>query len=375
MEKRVVARYAVHTDSSLWQLIGHLPGISHAPFFHRSSAAGSLWYRDLQYNTGNNYNYINSAAQVDHSCSGLKGVWSGLLFFFGATWIEQKRLNFKWFISLILFLGTLTAFNVLRIVILVITETALGMPKTAAVIPIPLGVTGFVFSCIFAWFMLISISDKESKKRSQASPKKLRRDKPNSKLCFFIIMFLFCGVWVNQKESPVDFTPHTKNNFKLQLPPSFCLKPVPLTKLENSFLLKNRKDWAVKKRFNWNHISGTILIALNNNWRRHHSPEECLIGGGLKINKTATYLINSNFPVKTASFQDRELSTSYWFQSPTFTTDDFTSRIWAEILGREKNWVLVSIMFDKKINLETKEMKGFHLTIFQEMKRILVPNS
>ncbi len=319
----------------------------------------------------------NSAAQVDLSCSGLKGLWSGLLFFFAATWMEQKRLNLRWFVSLILFFTALTAFNILRIVILVITETALLMPKVAAAIHIPLGLTGFIFSCIFAWFMLKSGSDKSNKELSpQKSSSEDKSGEPGRmKLYFFLIPFLLVALWLHQQRNTLQFSSHTEKTFKLQLPSSFSLKPVPLTKLESAFLHKSRGDKAVKKKFKWNNLTGTMLIALNHNWRNHHSPEDCLKGEGLTTKRSATVLMNSTFPVKTLTFEHRNLAASYWFQSPSSTTDDFSSRVWAQVMGKEKTWILVSILFDKQIDWETKKMKAFHLTLFGEVRRILKENS
>lgn len=40
------------------------------------------------------------------------------------------------------------------------------------------------------------------------------------------------------------------------------------------------------------------------------------------------------------------LSASYWFQSAGQTTDDYATRIWADLTLQRDRWVLVSILFD-----------------------------
>jgi hypothetical protein len=59
------------------------------------------------------------------------------------------------------------------------------------------------------------------------------------------------------------------------------------------------------------------------------------------------------------SVGDAKLSATYWFQSPKQTTDDFLSRFWSDVTRRQKNWVLVSVLFDRSLSADSPEIRDF----------------
>ncbi|MCP4133104.1 MAG: exosortase O [bacterium] len=287
----------------------------------------------------------NSASQVDLSCSGLKGIWSGLIFFFAVTWLERKPVTLGWTIRLALFLFTLTAFNTLRILILVIVDTVIRAPEAAARIHVPLGIIGFIFSCVFAWLMLRQGGGKTG------SPVLIRPRPIPGSLVLILAAFLLTGIFLHQRPEPLPFT---TAGVRLDLPAQFQAKEIPLTPMESSLLTKEQGDAAFKFKFTWEKkLTGTLLVAVNRNWRSHHDPQVCLTSGGLKIERSATMLINNTFPVKALDFRDQKLSAVYWFQSPSFITEDFSARVWAQLTKKEEHWALVSILFDRPIQGET----------------------
>ena len=40
------------------------------------------------------------------------------------------------------------------------------------------------------------------------------------------------------------------------------------------------------------------------------------------------------------------LSATYWFQSAGHTTDDYGTRMWADLAAERERWVLVTMLFD-----------------------------
>jgi len=96
----------------------------------------------------------NQLTSVDLSCSGVHGLWSGMVFFVLLTWIERKTINFRWMVSLILFLALVIATNVLRITLMVMMETVFHQSQFAALIHNSLGITGFAMVCMMGWLLL-----------------------------------------------------------------------------------------------------------------------------------------------------------------------------------------------------------------------------
>jgi len=57
----------------------------------------------------------NKASQVDIDCSGIKGLWVGLIFLIAYTWINKINLNLKWIGLLLVLITSILFFNILRI--------------------------------------------------------------------------------------------------------------------------------------------------------------------------------------------------------------------------------------------------------------------
>lgn len=41
----------------------------------------------------------NGVSQIDLPCSGVKSLWTGLLFLLAATWLERRPLNLRWLLT------------------------------------------------------------------------------------------------------------------------------------------------------------------------------------------------------------------------------------------------------------------------------------
>ena len=94
-------------------------------------------------------------------------------------------------------------------------------------------------------------------------------------------------------------------------------------------------------------------------WRQHHRPEACLEVYGLSVQGSFTTLAAPDFPVRTLSLEaesaNERLSAVYWLQSRSQITDEYATRIWADLAPERQRWVLVTILFDEAVEPASDE--------------------
>ena len=85
----------------------------------------------------------------------------------------------------------------------------------------------------------------------------------------------------------------------------------------------------------------------------------------MTLNQSRTHLVNDELAVRIVSLGDKRhtLSATYWFQSANRTTDDYGTRIWADLRPQPERWVLVSILFDDVYDPDEKEIEAFYLAL------------
>ncbi|MCP4534181.1 MAG: hypothetical protein GY831_23525, partial [Delftia sp.] len=98
--------------------------------------------------------FENGVSQVDLPCSGIKSLWTGMLFLVAATWIERRRLNLRWLLVALALGGLLFVANVARVGVLVVVGQVAGWRLTAEMLHVPLGVLGFIAACAAAVALL-----------------------------------------------------------------------------------------------------------------------------------------------------------------------------------------------------------------------------
>ncbi len=315
----------------------------------------------------------NRASQIDLACSGIKGIWSGTLFFMAITWIENRRTNFLWMFMFALFISTLFIFNIFRIVILVFSDTVYKMPELASTLHLPIGIIGFVFSCALGWWMIRLV--KHNKKiKSVGLRKKTQALKYNIKTHYVqmvLVIFLGFAIAFHFKKQH-QHSKILKTN--IELPSDILTQNLQLTDAEKELLVYKANGYAEKLSFQWNAYSGTILFSMNSHWRNHHDPLLCMRGNGLKPKDVRTLLIEKNFPIKTITFNNCRQSACYWFYSENKITDDFSTRVWADILNKQEQWILVTILFHQKIQWDTPEMISFQKKIYKAVNQLNTKN-
>jgi len=93
-----------------------------------------------------------------------------------------------------------------------------------------------------------------------------------------------------------------------------------------------------------------MLFVTSTTWRAHHRPERCFEVYGLKQATSSTFLVGSDFPVHILSLEmdgvPKHYAAAYWLQSASQTTDDYATRIWADLEPEKQPWVLITVLFD-----------------------------
>ena len=98
--------------------------------------------------------FENGISQVDVPCSGVKSLWTGMLFLLAATWIQRKPINARWLLVAAIFAGMLFVVNLARVAVLVTVGQVAGLQLAAEMLHVPLGVLGFGAACAAAVFLL-----------------------------------------------------------------------------------------------------------------------------------------------------------------------------------------------------------------------------
>ncbi len=308
--------------------------------------------------------FENGVSHVDLPCSGVKSLWAGALFLVAATWIERRRLDFRWILTLAGFGGLLFVSNLLRVAVLTVVGEVAGWRLLAEMLHVPLGVLGFAGACAAAVALLRLQPPVERAEQVQA--------------------VLGCPAWLAPVLAAailvmaVLYTPRPQTVLAQSaegwhLPPGLAAEPLPLQPEEVEWLTRDGAESASRFRFEWRGddetVTGSAILIASTTWRAHHNPERCLMLYGLSLDDSHTHLVRSDFPVRYISLganqgHGRSLrSGTYWFQSAKRTTDDYATRIWADAALDRDRWVLVSILFDSVYDPHDADVQAFYAAL------------
>ena len=152
-----------------------------------------------------------------------------------------------------------------------------------------------------------------------------------------------------------------------EFPAELVTEPMPLKPDELDWLTRGGAESADRRRFEWRGITGSMILITSQTWRAQHRPERCFEVYGLSLDDTHTYLITPDFPLRFVSLsygQGRgSLSATYWFQSIGRATDDYATRIWADLTPKRDQWVLVTILFDGVHDPSAADLQAFYLAL------------
>ncbi len=278
-------------------------------------------------------------AHVDLPCSGLKSLWTGVLFFLGCTLLEQRRIGWRWLVVAGLSLWVLILTNVNRVLLLVMTGYQLKLPEIAELLHVPLGILGFLGACALIWWLLQWVPTTTQ----PATPDQVEPVSLSSQVQWGLVVSLLL---LGSLPTPAPLMA-TAADLELQWPGVVHLDPLPLTPFEQNFFSQSEAGYAEKYQFNWNTLSGSILVVASQTWKFHHAPELCFIANGLSVSDMEQAIVSSDIPVRWLALEDHTLSALYWFQSATLTTDNLVTRIWDDFTRQDQTWLMVSILLDQ----------------------------
>lgn len=314
--------------------------------------------------------FENGVSQVDLPCSGIKSLWTGGLFLIAATWIERRPLNGRWLVTAVIFALLLFLANLTRVTVLVVVGEVLTWRLAATMLHVPLGVLGFVAVCGAAVWLLrrqqpfappnapaTPVSDDTSARPAWLAP------------LLMTAVALMALAYTARPQSTLSQPPVW--HFSSEL----ITKPMPLKPNELNWLTRDGAESADRYQFQWGHLSGSMLFITSRTWRAHHRPERCFEVYGLSLDDSRTHLVTADVPVRFVLFGDgarRSLySATYWFQSSSQITDDYGTRMWADLAPQRDHWVLVSILFDGVVDPAAPDVEAFYLALQESVGHAL----
>jgi exosortase O len=311
----------------------------------------------------------NGVSQVDLPCSGVKSLWTGLLFLIAVTWIDRHPFNHRWLLTALVFSGLLFVANLARVGALVIVGQVAGWRLVAEMLHVPLGVLGFIAACAAAVALLrlqrtTGRDAADTTQNSNTIPHETDVDAPHNEslarlrdetpvtdrpawltpaLATSILLMVF--VYTPRPHTGLAQPPPA-----WEFPAELVTQPMPLKPDEIDWLTRGGAESAERRRFEWRGITGSMILITSQTWRAQHRPERCFEVYGLSLDDSHTYLITPDFPLRFVSLSygngRGSLSATYWFQSVDRTTDDYATRIWDDLAPKRDRWVLVTILFD-----------------------------
>jgi exosortase O len=308
--------------------------------------------------------FENGLSQVDSPCSGVKSLWSGGLFLLAATWIERRRINRRWIMAVIGFTILLLGANLARVAILVLVGQVANWHLLAEMLHIPLGIVGFLAACLAALGMLrwagsASSEPVPGKADTFSRPGWLA---PVMAVSLILLIFLY--------------TPRSNSvaaaQYAWDFPADLTVQTWPLTDAETGWLSDdgtapvNGSRW----RFQYRGFSGSLLLVASDTWRSHHRPERCFTVYGLEVQDSRLFMASPDFPLRWITLghpahHEPLYTAGYWLQSSSRVTDDYAVRIWDDMQPRSQSWVLVTVLFDETVSLDSDAARELFVALRQ----------
>ena len=297
--------------------------------------------------------FENGVSQIDLPCSGVQSLWTGALFLLAATWMERRALNGRWLVVAALFAGLLLVANLARVAILISAGPVLGWELFAQMLHVPLGFLGFGAACASAVVLLRRIP------REYPSPPSTGHTarRPGWLAPTLIGIIFIASLFYSERPAPGLSSEATQWNWSNLVPKtstSLTTEPMPLNADEREWMMRDGAESADRHRFQLGGLSGSMILISSRTWRAHHRPERCFEVYGLNLEDSRTVLTGKQQPLRFVSLgrsgEQAQLTAVYWFQSANQITDDYATRIWADLALQRERWVLVSVLLDRPVD-------------------------
>ncbi len=297
-------------------------------------------------------------AQVDLPCSGLKSLWMGTVLLLAMTGLEGRKLGWRWLLVWGANLGLLVSANVMRVLSLVLLTYVLRQPALADLLHMPLGLVSFATVSLIAWGLLRWVPQSKAERVTKAEPTQ-RAASPNL-ISGLIVLLLLLSLLPRPNITP----PMQPSLAHLSWPAAMQVEPMALSEPEQAFFVNYDGVVADKQRFEFEGISGSMILVASPTWQAHHSPELCYVSSGFELDQMRQQQLTDSvlgrwLSLKQGTNQGSPQAAAYWFQSPQRTTDSYLDRLWAELTRQEQSWTMVSILFDQDYAPESSQVQAF----------------
>jgi exosortase O len=294
-------------------------------------------------------------AQVDIPCSGIKSLWTGMLFLIAATWIERSAINLRWFLIAALMGVLLFIANVVRVGVLVLIGQVADLEMVAELIHVPLGVLAFGVVC----GIVLLLIKRQKPSGYYISPQIASPDtdsgEPSSAMkrpvwLAPLLALGFAGMAILYTPRPQPVMAQAAIDWKF--PSQLEVQVDPLSPELFTWVTGDGAVFADRWDLTYQNESGAINSSLmfltSRTWRGQHRPERCFEVQGITIESAQTVYFDDAFSVQMVlvSSGPHYATALYWLQTGNRATDDFATRIWSDLSADRQPWVLVTLLLD-----------------------------
>ncbi|MGF1512765.1 MAG: exosortase O [Elainellaceae cyanobacterium] len=293
-------------------------------------------------------------ALVDIPCSGFKGIEIGSLLFMAASLIERKQLGLRWFLVGLTNVTLLITANVARILVLVILTFVLQQQTLAEILHVPLGIFGFITVCLITLQLLRAVPRQPLPILGRQLDEALTAAPPQRNAA--LTLSLLAGLALISHPAASTASPAQFDALRWSEP--MQAQVIDLSPYEQTFFTRYPDAVAQKQAFQFNNISGSMILVASPTWQAHHAPETCYAASGLQIDQMQKQAFTHEVTGRWLSLNQGQRRAAYWFQSSQHTTDYYLDRVWREITRQDPNWTMVSILFDQPLSASDVEVRA-----------------
>lgn len=298
--------------------------------------------------------FESGLAQVDIPCSGIKSLWTGMLFLIAATWIECSAINLRWFGIAALMGVLLFVANVARVGVLVFVGQVAGWELIAEFIHVPLGVLAFAVVCVVVLIIIRKQRTFKSRVPSLSNHNNSEEDSVKAaKRPVWLAPLLAVGIaGMALAYTPRPIPAMAQAKIDWVFPSALQVQENPLSPGLYAWVTQDGAEFADRWDFTWqdepSQASGKLTFVTSTTWRAQHHPDRCFEAHGITVESAQTVLFDENFSAQwvLVSGGPHQATALYWLQTGNQATDDFATRIWSDLGSERQPWVLVTLLLD-----------------------------
>ncbi|NJR40773.1 MAG: exosortase O [Leptolyngbyaceae cyanobacterium CSU_1_4] len=274
--------------------------------------------------------------------------------------------------------------NTARIITLVVLTHVLHQPDLAEMIHVPLGLMGFIIASLTTWILLrwvprhrsVTSFKNDDDTEAKHYPKKQdwekqnpeKQSRPSSLQATLILITSILALTLIPH--PPRTAPSIVDLSELQWSTLIQTQPIALNPYEQKFFANYPGVTTQKQRFQFQGLTGSVVLVTSPTWQAHHAPELCLTAFGYHIDHMIGKALTPALTGRWLTLDNGQKTSTYWFQSATRTTDDFFVRFWGEVFRQDSTWTLVSIVFDQPYRSDEPPVQSFLTLVHDALAQI-----